>query len=66
MRNDDVGVGQGREQICRITRTVAVEKQEDKIRHNGQENVDRVPLIVTTTAVLMAPSPSPAEERPKH
>ena len=41
-----------------------VETQEDKIRHNGRENVDSVPLGVTATAALMDPSPSPTEERP--
>ena len=41
--------------------TATVKTQEDKIRHNGQENVDSVPLDGTETADLVDPSPSPAE-----
>ena len=39
----------------------AAEKWKDKIRHNGQENVDSVPPGGTETAALMYPSPLTAE-----
>ena len=37
---------------------------EDKIRHNGPENVDSVPLGVTATAASVYQFLSPAEEQP--
>ena len=43
------------------TRTAEVETQEDKIIHNGQKNVDSVPLRGTAMADSMVPSP--ADER---
>ena len=38
-----------------------VEMREDKIRHNGRENVDSVPLGGTATAASMDPYLSLAE-----
>ena len=47
-----------------MKRTEIVETQEDKIRHNGQENFDSVPLGGTAMAALVDPSMSHVEERP--
>ena len=44
--------------------TAAEETREDKIGNIGREIVDGVPLGGTATAASIAPSPSPAEERP--
>ena len=42
---------------------MAVETREDKIRHNGRENIDGVLQGVTSTAALIDLYPYPAEER---
>ena len=41
---------------------MALVTREDKIRHNGRENVDSVPLGGTEMVDSMAPSPSPADK----
>ena len=58
---DDEGSRElGWKQICITMRKAAVEMQEDKIRHNGRENVNSVLISGTETVALMAPSPSHA------
>ena len=50
-----------------MMRTAPVERRDDNITHNGRENVNSAPLGVTTTAALMDPYTSTAEEqKPKN
>ena len=43
---------------------VAVHMWEDQRRHTGMENIDGVPLGITATVALIAPTSSISEERP--
>ena len=58
---DDEGVRElGSKQICITMRKAAVEMQEDKIRHNGRENVNSVLISGTATAAFKDLYPSHA------
>ena len=49
VRDDDVGGGYGRNQICGTTRTATVMTREDKIRDNDLENIKSFPPRGTAT-----------------
>ena len=53
-----------RSRYAQLMVTVEKETWKDKIRNNGQENVNSFPLGGMATAALMDPYLSPAEEQP--
>ena len=63
MRYDKDDGGLGWNKICGAMSMSYIERREDKIRHNGWDIVDSVPLRGMAAAVLVALFPSPAKHR---